>query len=123
MEFDKLSNQVIGLALKVHSVLGAGLFESVYKAALVYELRKIKFVAIEEVPIRMHSIAEVHKAQLLTYLRLSNIKVGLLINFNTAHLREEIFRMVNMIEYALQLLLAVSNALPRSKSPAISDFL
>ena len=123
MEFDTLSNQVIGAALKVHSTLGPGLFEEVYKVCLHHELTEKGFKVLSEVGIpviyggatldigykadlivedslivELKSVAEfapVHRAQLLTYLKLAHIQVGLLLNFNTAHLREGIVRMIN----------------------------
>ncbi len=123
MEFDSLSNRVIGAALKVHSALGPGLFEEVYKVCLRHELCKQGIKALSEVGLpvcydgvqldlgyridllvedslivelkSVEHLAPVHKAQLLTYLKLTGTPVGLLLNFNSAHLREGIVRVVN----------------------------
>jgi len=123
MEFDSLSSKVIGAALKVHSVLGPGLFEEVYKVCLRHELGKQGIKAFSEVGLpvcydgvqldvgyridlmvedsmivelkSVNQLAPVHKAQLLTYLKLADKKTGLLLNFNTAHLRHGILRVVN----------------------------
>ena len=125
MAFDELSKQVIGAALRVHSGLGAGLFEQVYKTCLQHELKKAHLCCVAEVPVpviydgitldvgyradlvventlivelkSIQQLAPVHKAQLLTYLKLAHTEVGLLINFNTAHLREGIVRVVNTL--------------------------
>jgi GxxExxY protein len=115
-----LSRQVIGLAIDVHRHLGPGLLESVYEECLCYELRHaaIPHTRQQRLPIRykdheleycyqidivvdneliveiksVEHITPVHEAQLLTYLRLSGIPVGLLLNFNTAVLKDGIRR-------------------------------
>ena len=125
MDFDPLSNKVLKAALAVHSVLGPGLFEEVYKASLAHELRKAGLkVAVEMglpvnydgvmldigyradllvediLIVELKSVSQlmpVHRAQLLTYLKLAKKEVGLLLNFNTAHLKEGIVRMVNSL--------------------------
>jgi len=125
MEFDELSNRVIGAALTVHSTLGPGLFEVVYKICLQHELRKAGLRVCTEVPLpvtydgikldigykadlivenslivelkSVQHLAPLHRAQLLTYLKIAHLEVGLLLNFNTAHLKEGIVRMVNTI--------------------------
>ena len=119
---DPLTQQVIGAAIEVHRVLGPGLLESAYEECLCFELslRGISFhrqvplpvaykgVTLEcgyrmdlVVPERLvieiktvEKILSVHEAQLLTYLRLSGIKTGLLINFHTAVIKDGIRRMV-----------------------------
>jgi GxxExxY protein len=124
MEFDSLSNKVIGAAIKVHSAMGPGLFEEVYKVCLKHELTKAGLKVLSEVAIpvvydgrkldigykadlivqdtlivELKSVCElapVHRAQLLTYLRIAHKQVGLLLNFNTAHMRDGIMRMVNL---------------------------
>jgi GxxExxY protein len=123
MDFDALSHAVIGAALEVHKALGPGLLESAYARCLAIELegRSIRFR--REVPIPLlyrgipvdaayradfiverHLIVEVksvtklegiHSAQLLTYLKLTGIKTGLLINFNTQSLRNGVIRVVH----------------------------
>lgn len=110
-------------AFRVHTVLGPGLLESVYEAALAYELQKRGLRVVTQVPLpasyeevrlelgfRLDMVVErkviveiksvetllpVHHKQLLTYLRLSKLKLGQLINFNVDSLREHIVRIVN----------------------------
>ena len=122
MKFDKLSNTVIGLALEVHKELGPGLLESTYKQCLAYELSKsgIRFQQEVYLPVsykdmqiscgyRIDLLIEdtlivelkcvevlhpVHGAQILTYMRLSNKRIGLLINFKTKLLKDGIKRYV-----------------------------
>lgn len=122
MEFDLASNRVIGLMLEVHRELGPGLLESAYQACLAYELQAAKIPFESEVPLpvrdkglaldcayRMDFVIEkslvlelkavdallpIHEAQLLTYLRLSGLKIGLLANFNTPLLRQGLKRLV-----------------------------
>lgn len=123
MQFDQTSRQVLDAAMKVHSALGAGLFEEVYKVCLKHELQNLKLNVLSEVGlpviydgvelelgyridllvedsliVEMKSVqrlAPVHKAQLLTYLKLAKKPVGLLLNFNTVHLKDGIVRIVN----------------------------
>ena len=120
MEVDKLTEQVIGLAIEVHRHLGPGLLESAYQECLYYELNKANLKVERELklPIEYKEIkldhgyridlliedqlvleiktvetfTDVHKAQILTYMRLGNYKTGLLINFNTNLLSKEIKR-------------------------------
>jgi GxxExxY protein len=122
VEFDKLSNRVIGCAIEVHKNLGPGLLESAYEQCLAHELSRagIRFKTQVPLPVdykgvkldcgyrlglvvdgklivELKSVDEllpVHKAQLLTYLKLSGIEVGLLINFNVRYLRNGIQRLV-----------------------------
>ena len=123
MNENQLSTMIIGLALKVHKTLGPGLLESAYEKALVYELTKNglnienqKMVRIEYdgliidegfradiivndlVIVELKSVRkleDIHFKQLLTYLKLSDKKLGLLINFNEAILKNGIKRVVN----------------------------
>lgn len=109
--------------MRVHTVLGAGLLESAYEACLCYELRKAGLKVEQQKPVpliyeevklecayRMDLFVEnqiivelkavdtlhpIHTTQLLTYLKLSNHKLGLLINFNVQHLRDGIKRVAN----------------------------
>ncbi len=118
-----LSNKIIGTAIELHKKLGPGLLESAYENALAYDLKDIGLdiklqvsmpfvykeikldigyrldLLIEDKVIveikSVESLAPVHYAQLLTYLKLSNLKLGLLINFNTKLLKEGIHRIVN----------------------------
>jgi len=119
---DKLSNKIIGLALEVHRNLGPGLLESVYQQCLAYELRThdIDFVIEHPIPVKykeinfdcafradfivekniiielksVDKILPIHQAQLLTYLRITGIRLGLIINFNTKLLKNGIKRIV-----------------------------
>jgi GxxExxY protein len=119
-----LSKQVIEAALALHTNLGPGLLESSYTACLKYELVKRGLAVESEVPVplvydghklldvgyridllvcgelvievkALEAIAPVHHAQLLSYLRHSKRRLGLLLNFNVEHMREGIFRRVN----------------------------
>ncbi len=122
MEFDDLSNCVIGAALEVHKNLGSGLLESAYEAALAYELqeRSISFKQQASLPVKyknieidcayridllienmlivelksVEKVLPIHQAQLMTYMKLANIPTGLLINFNTKLLKNGIKRVV-----------------------------
>ena len=118
----ELTEKIIGAAIEVHRALGPGLLESIYQACLAREftLRGIKFVEQKPLPVEykglrlessyrldfliedkvvvelkaVDSIHAVHDAQLLTYLKLTGCKVGLLINFNVAVLKNGIVRKV-----------------------------
>lgn len=123
ISINELTEKVIGLAIKVHKKLGPGFLESVYQAALAYELEKagIPFEREKELPViyeevvidvgfrcdfliderlivESKSVKELHpidQAQLLNYLKITKLQVGLLINFNVFVLKDEIKRMVN----------------------------
>jgi len=123
MEVNHISGIVVDSAMKVHSALGPGLLESAYEACLIRELRKRGLRVESQVPIAVsydgevldvgyradliveekvlielkavEGILPVHKAQLLSYLRLSGKQVGLLINFNVEHLRDGIKRVIS----------------------------
>ena len=125
MELNWLSEKVIGCAIEVHRQLGPGLLESVYEESLCYELAAegLSFVRQKQVPIAYKSRSlstplrldllveellileikakdEIHpidKQQLLTYLRLCNLQLGLLINFNVTKLVNGISRVVNKL--------------------------
>ena len=122
MKFDDLSKKVIGFAIEVHKELGPGLLENTYKKCLAYELKKagINCEIEKEMPVHYKEInidcgfridllienslivelksviqiLPVHEAQLLTYMKLSKIKIGLLINFNESLLKQGIKRFV-----------------------------
>jgi len=122
MEFDELSNRVIGCAIEVHRVLGPGLLESTYEQCLAYELGQagIGFKLQHPLPVQYKgvnldcgyrvdvlvqgelilelksadAILGIHQAQLLTYMKLAAIKTGLLINFNVLKLKDGIKRCV-----------------------------
>lgn len=123
MELDEISHKVIGCAMKVHTKLGPGLLESAYQECLLYELRKIGLVVRKEVPMpivyeevkldhgyridllveekivieikSVEALTDVHKAQVLTYLRLGEFKLGLLINFHVKSLKNGLKRIAN----------------------------
>jgi GxxExxY protein len=117
------THKLLGCAYRVHTELGPGLLESVYEAALVYELELQGFEVRHQVPVKVNyrgmeldmdlrldvivdnsvilelkSVAEiqpVHQKQLLTYMRLTGISLGYLINFNVEYLKDGIERLVN----------------------------
>ena len=119
-DHDPLTDQVIGLAIDVHRHLGPGLLESAYEECLSYELRKagLTFERQRQLPViykeirldvayridlvvdrrliveikTVERLLPIHEAQLITYLRLSGVSVGLLMNFNTAVLKEGLRR-------------------------------
>ena len=123
MTENELSYQIIGIAIGLHRNIGPGLLESAYENALSYDLREAGFSVKSQVPmpfvyqeVRMEvgyrvdlivnekvlievksieSLAPVHFAQTLTYLKLSGLKLGLLINFNTNTLKGSIHRIAN----------------------------
>ena len=118
-----LTGKIIGAAIEVHRTLGPGLLESAYEACLMHELRKIGLLVNAQVvlPIlydglkidagyridllvensvivelkAVEKLLPIHEAQLLSYLKLNNKTLGLLINFNVVHLKEGIKRMAN----------------------------
>jgi GxxExxY protein len=120
---NEITGAIVNSAMKVHSLLGPGLLESAYQACLAHELRNRGFEVASEVPIpvvyeghklevgyridlivahrvvvevkSVEALHPIHQAQLLSSMRLSEIPVGLLINFNVFHLRDGIKRMVD----------------------------
>jgi GxxExxY protein len=120
MDVNEVTGKVIGCALKVHSALGPGLLESAYRVCLVHELKANGLDVETEVPLpviyrdvrldagyrldilvegtvvlelkAVEEIAPIHKAQLISYLKLGGFPAGLLINFNVVHLRDGIRR-------------------------------
>jgi GxxExxY protein len=122
MEFDDLSNRVIGCAIEVHRHLGPGLLESAYEQCLAHELSRnniafqlqlaqpvrykdvlldcgyrIDVLVENQLIIELKSVEKllgIHEAQLLTYMKLAEIKIGLLMNFNVIKLKEGIKRFV-----------------------------
>ena len=121
-ERDTLTESVIGLAIEVHRALGPGLLESAYQECLCYELKangiafgrqvalpvvyksvkldcgyRMDLVVDDRLVVELKTVEKIlpiHEAQLLTYLRLSGIRTGLLLNFNTEVLKNGIKRMV-----------------------------
>ena len=123
MTLNELTEKIIGAAIKVHRTLGPGFLESVYQAALAYELEKanISFEKEKSLPVPYEDIilevgfrcdflvdkrvivecksvkefAPIDHAQLLNYLKISELQIGLLINFNVLKLTDGIKRIVN----------------------------
>jgi len=123
MTENDISYDIRGAAFKVHSNLGPGLLESVYEIALAHELAKMGYevksqialpVVYDDIKLEMgfrmdllvndlvvveiksvDALADVHHKQLLTYLKLSGKKLGLLINFNVSSIKDSIIRIVN----------------------------
>jgi len=122
MKFDKLSNQIIGCAIEVHKALGPGLLESTYEQCLAYELNKarLRFELQKALPVdykgchldcgyridilvedqiivelkAVEKLIPLYEAQLLTYMKLSDVLIGLLINFNVLRIKDGIRRFV-----------------------------
>jgi len=126
MELNELSSRIIKAAINVHKALGPGLLESVYQAAMPVELRymetdvkcqvalpifyrgqkihedgfRLDLLVEDTVIVELKSVAkleDIHKKQLLTYLRLANKPLGLLINFNEVLLKDGIVRIINTV--------------------------
>lgn len=123
MDANEITGAIVDAAMKVHSALGPGMLESVYERCLKHELTKrglkvesqrwlpviydgveieggykIDLLVEDQVIVELkvvEQVLEIHRAQLLSYLKLGNKQVGLLINFNVVHLRDGIRRMVN----------------------------
>jgi GxxExxY protein len=119
---DELTEQIIGCAIQVHEAMGPGLLESIYKTCLVIELRSRGFrveterplaLVYREIPIASHfrldivveqsvvievkaitTVAPVHRAQVVSYLKLTGCPVGLLLNFNVTSLKHGVRRLV-----------------------------
>ena len=125
MTENEIASIVVDAALKIHKTLGPGLLETVYQATLRYELEKRGLRVAEEVPLPVYyekvkldvgfrldlllderviievksieALASIHRAQLLTYLRLTDLRLGLLINFNVELIKDGIQRVVNRL--------------------------
>ena len=125
MTEEEIGHAIIGAAIKVHSVVGPGLLESAYETCLLYELEKQGLTVRRQlsIPIRyedltidngyrvdllvgeqvlvelkaVEAILPVHRGQLLSYLRLGGFKLGYLLNFHVARMRDGIVRIVNGI--------------------------
>ena len=122
LENEELTRKIIAAAVQVHSILGPGLLESVYETCMAYELAKmgLHVVRQKDIPIKYEEVilesgfradlivegtvivelkaiektAPIHEAQLMTYLRLSGLRVGLLMNFNQIRVTDNILRRV-----------------------------
>jgi GxxExxY protein len=125
MDENNLSGVIIGCGMRVHTALGPGLLESAYEECLYYELRKKGLNVGKQVPLPLiyeeakldcvyrldlivenqviievksvESINPIHSVQLLIYLKLTNCKLGLILNFNVLHLKEGIKRVANKL--------------------------
>jgi len=123
MTEDEIAKAVIGLSIEVHKALGPGLLENAYKESLFYKIKKAGLKVEKEKPMPLvfeevkldcgyridllvedklvielksvEALSEVHFAQILTYLKLGNYKLGLLINFNVALVKDGIKRVIN----------------------------
>lgn len=123
MTENEIAKIIVDAAYKIHTTLGPGLYESVYETTLEYELQKrgLKVLRQEPLPViyedihinkgfradlivedkvivevkSIQAVAPVHRKQVLTYLRLANIRLGLLINFNVELIKDGISRVVN----------------------------
>jgi len=123
---NELSRIIVDAAFKIHNTFGPGLFESVYEATIAYELRnrgchvvtqrgvpviyeevkmdvgfRADIIVNSKVIVEVKSIealGKVHSKQLLTYLRLTDMRLGLLINFNVSLIKEGIRRVVNNLD-------------------------
>ena len=123
LEENQISKNIVGCCYKIHTTLGPGLLESVYLEILKYELKKLGLKCEKEVAMPVHyddvkldlgfradlivddlvivelkaveNVLPVHKKQLLTYLRLTGLKLGLLVNFNVNLIKDGIERVVN----------------------------
>jgi GxxExxY protein len=126
MEINQLSSKIIGAAIEVHRALGPGLLESAYEKCLCHELKlrglafnnqkplplvfkgeeldcgyRLDIVVENTIILELKScekIEPIHKAQLLTYLKLSGLTLGLVLNFNVPVMRDGIVRIVNNLE-------------------------
>jgi len=126
MTENDIGTAIIGAAIKVHSVVGPGLLEGAYEACLAYELEKLRLRIRKQVlvPIRyedlsidtryrsdllvedrvvvelksVETVVPVHRAQLLSYLRLGDFRLGYLLNFNVTHVRDGVIRLVNGLQ-------------------------
>ena len=125
MTENEIATTVVDAAFKIHNALGPGLFESVYETTLEFELEKrglrvahqvglpvtyesvrlelgfrVDLIVEDKIIVEIKSIealASIHKKQLLTYLRLMNLRLGLLINFNVELIKDGIQRVVNKL--------------------------
>ncbi len=123
MELNEITNKIIGSAIKVHKKLGPGFLESVYQTALAYELKQfnIKFEKEKSLPVKYEKISldigfrcdflvennviveckavkeitKLDEAQLLNYLKITSLEIGLIINFNVINLVKGLRRIVN----------------------------
>lgn len=124
-DLDHLATRIIDGAFEVHSALGPGLLESVYEVCLVHELAKLGLPVRRQVPLpvrydglelevgfridllvadlvvveikSIERVLPIHGAQVLTYLKLSDLRLGLLLNFNVVHMRDGVKRVAHRL--------------------------
>jgi GxxExxY protein len=122
-DLNVITGDIVDCSMEVHSQLGPGLLESAYEPCLIYELRNRRYNVIAQLPMELRyksitlevgyrldllvegevvvelkaveKLIPIHEAQLLSYLKLSGHRLGLLINFHALHLRDGIKRLVN----------------------------
>ncbi len=125
-DIEEIARNIIHCAIKVHKALGPGLLESVYQQCLAYDLEKVGLTVACEVPIpvkydevsidlgfridmmidkaviienkTVEKLLPIHQAQLLTYLKLTNLQLGFLLNWNVTLMKHGIKRMVNNLK-------------------------
>ena len=125
-DIEEIGSNIVHSAIKVHKALGPGLLESVYQKCLAYELKKVGLAVACEIPLpvkyetvvidagfridmmiqrtviienkTVDKIAPIHEAQLLTYLKLANLNLGFLLNWNVPLMKDGIKRMVNNLK-------------------------
>ena len=125
LEINEISGEIIDSSMRVHSTFGPGLLESTYGLTLAHELRsrgltvatqvflpivygemtlsaayRLDMIVENAVIVELKSVTKlhpIHEAQMLSYLKLSGFRLGLIINFNVVHLRDGVKRMVNRI--------------------------
>jgi GxxExxY protein len=125
MDFEKIAREIVDSAIRVHTQLGPGMLESAYEACMEYELGKRLLAVRKQVPMPLRyddlaldigyrldlvvgdavvielkavtQLLPIHTAQLLSYLRAGDYRMGFLLNFNTVHMRDGIKRVVNRL--------------------------
>ena len=125
MDFEAIAREIVDSAIRVHTRLGPGMLESAYEACMEYELAQRSLVVKKQIPMpvrygdlaidigyRLDLVVEeavvielksvkrllpIHTAQLLSYLRAGDYRLGFLLNFNTVHMRDGIKRVVNRL--------------------------
>ena len=128
MNYETVAREIVDTAIQEHTRLGPGMLESAYEACIGYELTKRGFGVEKQVPVSLRydqlvldvafrvdllvenavvielksvrELLDVHKAQLLSYLRAGDYRLGFLLNFNTIHMRDGIKRVVNRFQQA-----------------------
>jgi GxxExxY protein len=126
MNYETVAREIVDTAIRVHTRLGPGMLESAYEACIEYELTKRGFAVKKQVPVclrydqlvldvafrvdllventvvielkSVRELLDVHRAQLLSYLRAGDYRLGFLLNFNTIHMRDGIKRVVNRFQ-------------------------